>query len=137
MQNSMIMFTFSVLDRKYSFWANLVQKSKIVSLSWNLVPRLTWICRIQWSFSFLFFFFFFRPEILFLGKFGAKIQDCLLKVIFGTKTNSNMHNSMVVFAIAVLHQKCLFWVYLVENTKIVCLRWNLVPKLIQICKIQL
>ena len=29
---------FSVLDWNYAFWANLVEKIKIVSLSWNLVP---------------------------------------------------------------------------------------------------
>ena len=29
MQNSMTMFTFFVFDRKYPFWANLVQKSKL------------------------------------------------------------------------------------------------------------
>ena len=32
MQNSLMMFTFFVFDRKYPFWANLVQKMKIVSL---------------------------------------------------------------------------------------------------------
>ena len=29
MQNSVVMFTFSVFDRNYAFWANLVQKSKL------------------------------------------------------------------------------------------------------------
>ena len=33
-------FFFSFLDWKYSFWVNLVQKFKIVSLNWNLMPRL-------------------------------------------------------------------------------------------------
>ena len=33
MRNSMEMFTFSVFDWKYPFWATLVQKIKIVSLS--------------------------------------------------------------------------------------------------------
>ena len=33
MQNAMALFTFSVLDRKHPFWANLVQKFKLVSLS--------------------------------------------------------------------------------------------------------
>ena len=33
MQNSMVKFTFSVLDAFYSFWADLVQKIKIVNLS--------------------------------------------------------------------------------------------------------
>ena len=33
MHNSIAMFTFYVLNRKYSFWENLVQKIEIVSLS--------------------------------------------------------------------------------------------------------
>ena len=32
MQNSMVLFTFSVFDWKYPFWANFVQKIKIISL---------------------------------------------------------------------------------------------------------
>ena len=32
MQNSMVLFTFSALDREHRFGANLVQKVKIVSL---------------------------------------------------------------------------------------------------------
>ena len=43
-----VMFNFSVLDWNYLFWANLVQKTKIVNLSWNLVPRLIRICKIKW-----------------------------------------------------------------------------------------
>ena len=46
--NSVVMFTFSVLYWKYPFRANLVQKVKIFSLSWNLVASLIWICKIQW-----------------------------------------------------------------------------------------
>ena len=44
---------FSFLYRKYSFWANLFQKIKIVSLSWNLISTLIRICRIHcwWSLS--------------------------------------------------------------------------------------
>ena len=65
---------FSVLDRKHPFSINLVQKIKIVSLSWNFLPRSTWICRSQWwCLRFLFW-----PEILFLGKFGPKNQNCQL-----------------------------------------------------------
>ena len=50
MQISMVVFTFSVLelDREYPFWANLVKKIKIVSLTLNLTPRLIRICRIKW-----------------------------------------------------------------------------------------
>ena len=48
MQSSMVMFTVSVFDQKYSFWVNLVQKNRIVNLSWNFVAILIWICKIQW-----------------------------------------------------------------------------------------
>ena len=47
---------FSVSDRKYRFWANLVQNIKIVRLSWNLEPRLIRICRIHWLCSLFSFF---------------------------------------------------------------------------------
>ena len=43
-----VVFTFSVLDQKNPLWVNLVKKIKIVSLIWNLVPRLIWISGIQW-----------------------------------------------------------------------------------------
>ena len=37
-----------------------------------------------------------------LGKFGPKIQNCLFKVKFDTKTNLNMQNLMVVSILSVL-----------------------------------
>ena len=37
-------------------WANLVQKIKDVSLSWNLVPTVIRICRIQWWCSLFLFY---------------------------------------------------------------------------------
>ena len=48
MQNSMMLLTIFVFEWRYLFWANLVQKVKIISWIWNLVPRLIRICRIQW-----------------------------------------------------------------------------------------
>ena len=71
-QNSMVMFDYSVGDRKYLFWKNLVQKIKIVSLSWNLVHKLIRICTIQW--------WCFAPEIHFFGKLGSKIQNYLFNM---------------------------------------------------------
>ena len=59
---------FSIWDHKYPFWANLVQKIKIVSLIWNLAPSLIGICRIQWLFPFS----RLPLQIPFLGKFGQK-----------------------------------------------------------------
>ena len=39
---------------------------------------------------------------LFLGKFGPKIQNCLFKVKFDTKSNLNMQNFMVVPILSVV-----------------------------------
>ena len=51
MQKSMVVFTFSVLDGKHYFWANLIQNINIVSFSWNLPPSLIGIPKIQGWFS--------------------------------------------------------------------------------------
>ena len=48
MQNSKAMLTFPFFDGKYYFWANLIQKIKIVNLRGNSVLKLIQICRIQW-----------------------------------------------------------------------------------------
>ena len=40
MQNSMVVFTFSALDRDNFFWQIWSEKVKIVCLSWSLVPKL-------------------------------------------------------------------------------------------------
>ena len=40
MQNSIVMFTFSVCERKYPFWVNLVQKIKFASLSRNVKSKV-------------------------------------------------------------------------------------------------
>ena len=47
MQNSVVVFTFFVFDRKYPVWANLVQNVRIVSLRIDLVASLIRVCRIQ------------------------------------------------------------------------------------------
>ena len=43
----MVVFTFSVLDGKHYFWANLVQNINIVSFIWYLAPSLIGISEIQ------------------------------------------------------------------------------------------
>ena len=93
MQNSVALFNLSLFDQKHPFWANLVQKIKLVSLSWNLVARLIWKCRIQWWFH----FFHFWLELPLLGKLGPKNQNCQFKLKFGTYTNSNKQNSVALF----------------------------------------
>ena len=69
MQNSMMMFIFSVFDYKYPFWAHLFQKVKIISWSWNLGARLIWICRIKWCWS---LFLFLNGNILFAQIWSKK-----------------------------------------------------------------
>ena len=49
-------------------------------------------------------------EIPFLGKFGATNQNYQFKLKFGTSTNSNMQNSIVLFTFSVFDQKYNFWV---------------------------
>ena len=112
MQNSMVVFTFSFLEWKYTFWVNLVQKLKIVNLGWNLTPSLIRIRSIQYV-----CFSRFRPETSFLGKFGPKTQNCQFKLKFGTYTNSNMQNSMMMFTYSVFDRKNLFWGKLVPKIK--------------------
>ena len=69
-----------------------------------MVPRLIQICRIKW------WCFYFQWEMPFFGKFGPKIQNCQFELKFGTSTNSNMENLMVVFIFSIFNQKYSFWV---------------------------
>ena len=114
MQNLMVVFMFSILDQKQTFWANLVQKIKIVNLSRNSVSTLIRICRIQWWCH----FFCFRLETSFLGKFGPKNQNCQFKMKFSIQTKSNMQNSMVVLIFSFLNGKHSFWVNLLKKSKL-------------------
>ena len=132
MQNSMVMFIFFVFDWKYPFWANLVQKVKIISWSWNLVARLIRIWRIQWWCS---FFLFLIGNTLF-GQIWSKKSNYQLKLKFGSQTNSNMQNSMMLFTFFVFEWKYSFWANLVQKIKIISWSWNLVPGLIRIFRIQ-
>ena len=113
MQNSMVMFTFPVFGRKYPVWDNLVQKIKIVSLSWNLIPRLIRICWIQWCCS----LFSFLTGNALLGQIFPKLSIFTVFVLFPIRNPS-------------------FWENLVQNLKIVRLRLNLLASLIWICRIQ-
>ena len=62
-----------------------------------------------------------RLEIPFLGKFGPKNQNCQFKLKFGTKTNLNMQNLVVLFTFSVFDWKYPFWANLVQKIKIVSL----------------
>ena len=56
-----------------------------------------------------------------LTKFGPKIQNYLFKVKFGTWTNSNMPNSMMMSSIFVLDRRYPLWTNLIQKIKIACL----------------
>ena len=92
----MVTFTFSVFHRRYPF-AEYAEFSDGVH------------------------FFCFRQEIPFLDKFCLKNQNRHFRLIFGTETNSNMQNSMVVFTFAALDQKYPFWANLVQKIRIASL----------------
>ena len=68
-------------QQEIPFWVNLVQKLKIVGLSWNCVPRLIQMYRIPWRCS----TFLFTIGNTFLGKFGPKNQNCQFEMKFRTR----------------------------------------------------
>ena len=60
MLNTMVVFTFSLLDRKYPFWLNLVE--------------IRYLDKFEFAeFDGDFKFFFFKSKYYFLGIFGPKI----------------------------------------------------------------
>ena len=130
MQISKVTFTFSFLDQIYPFWANLVQKIKIVSLSWNMQ---NWrICRIECWCS----FFCFRPKILLLSNFVLKNQSCKFRLNFGSYNDLNMQKLMVLFPVFHFRQGIQFLSKFSSKIKVFSLSWNLVPRLIWRCRIQ-
>ena len=125
MQNSMVVFTFSVLDQKQSFWANLVQKFKFASLSWNLVPTITHkIFGTNSKTSKLYLRLTVKHRKV--SKYYEKI--CSLIRIWKIQ----WRYSRFLF----LDGKHPFWANLVQKIKIVNLHSNLVPWLMWICRIR-
>ena len=92
-----------------------------------------WICRIQWLCS----LFPISTAIPFLGKFGPKNKNYQFILKFGTWTNSNMQNSMVMFNFSPFYWNYPFWANLVQLIKFVHLSWNLVLRLIRIRSIRM
>ena len=64
------------------------------------------------------FTFSVKMEIPFSCKYGVKNQNCQFILKFGTKTNSNMWNSMVVWNFSVFDQKYPFWANFVQKFKV-------------------
>ena len=72
----------------------------------------------------------------FFGQIWSKNQNCQFKLKFGALINSYMLSSMVMFTFSIFDWKTAFWANLVKKMKIVKIIWNLVPRLIRICRIQ-
>ena len=100
-------------DPEISFWTGLVQKLKIVCLSWNLVGRLLPIC---WRRLRCWLFLFYTGNILI-------VQIC-------SKIKIVCVNPMVMLTSTFLEQKYLFSASLVQKVQTVYLNYSLVPRLI-------
>ena len=128
------MFTFSVFHRKYPYWANFFSKFKIILISWNWEQRLVPLCRIQWCYSL--FLSYIDWKYPFWVNSVQKNQNCWFKLRSGTKANSNMQNSIVIFIFLYfffLDRIYPCWANSLQKTKIVSLSWNLVTRLIRKC----
>ena len=84
----------------------------------------------------IFNFSFFDREYAFWANLVQKNENCQFKVELGTLTNSNMQNSIGMLTFFVFNRKYPLWDNLFQKIKIVNLRWNLIPRLIRICRIQ-
>ena len=137
MQNSVAVFTFSVLDLKNLFWANLVKKNQNCQFKLKFGTKTN--LNMQNSMIMLTFpafdhkypsranlvqkFKIVQSEIdwiqlPFLGKFGPKNHKSQFKLKIGTYTNSNMKNSMVIFIFFCIFIKYLFVENLFQKLKL-------------------
>ena len=133
MQNLMMLFTFFLFNRKYPFLCKFGPKNQ--NYQFKLKFDTFTNSNMQNSMM-LFTFFCFGTELIFLGKFGPKNQNCQFKVKLDTQTNSNMENSMMLFTFFIFDQKYPFWANLIQKIKFARFRWDLIPRLIRIFRIQ-
>ena len=116
-----VVFIFSVLHMKYHFFI-------LVSLSWNLVPKIIQMCKILF-----WFFHFYRllPDITFLTNLFEKTKILNLSQNLISKRIRIL--TMMLFMFFVLDWKTIFGAYLVPKFKTIFLKWNLLPRLIRTC----
>ena len=71
--------------------------------------------------------FRFQLKTPFLGKFGPKYQNYQLRVKFGTPTNSNMQNLMVMLVVCIAAtQRTFFCIYPFQPSKHIKKRYQCV-----------
>ena len=72
-------------------------------------------------------------RITFLTNLVQNIKNGSLRRDLACKTKFSMLNFIVMLTFSVLYQKDLFWANLIKRLETVCLRWNLISSLLQIC----
>ena len=106
MQNSIVMFTSSVFDWKCPF-RQIWSKKSNCQFELKSRTRRIWMYRVMQKICGV-HLFWFRSKKAFLGKSGQKNQNCQFSRKFGTKTNLNMWNSIMIFTFSVFDRKYLF-----------------------------
>ena len=66
--------------------------------------------------------FLFQTRNTLFEQDSSKTQNCQFELKFGTQTNLNMQNSMVMFTFSVFYRKYFFWANFVSKFKIVSLK---------------
>ena len=98
------MFKFSLSDWKYPFRIIWFKKA-----TFSVKDETQYLDYLEYAeFYGDVYFCCFRPQIDFLGNFGKKNQNGLLKMKIGAYTSSNILNSMVIFIDPVSDQECPF-----------------------------
>ena len=126
--------TFSLLDWKYHFWANLVPTFKIVCLRWDMVPRLSRICKIK---RWCLFFLLSTQNTLFCVNLVPKIKVSSLSQNLVPRLNElcriQWWCSLFCYGLEIS-----FLANFGEKVKScqISLSWNLVGRRIRICRIQ-
>ena len=122
MQNSMVVFTFSLLGGKQPFWANLVQNNKIFSFSWNLVHRLINNMNMQNSMTMFTFSVLDQKH-----SFWRNLVQNLNIVSLNRDSVFTFHN---------LRGKHCFGQIWTKKVKIFSFSWSMVPRLVWKSRIQ-
>ena len=121
----MRVLAFFVHDRKCPFWVNLVEIVNIVSLRWNLIPRLIGICKIEWWCS----LFCCRLETPFQANLVQNVKIVSLSLNLVARLIRICRIQWCCSPFLIFKQKCCFWTNLVQKIKIINLSWNLLAEI--------
>ena len=86
-------------------------------------------------------------NVLKTSQYSDSMIESLFNKVAGLENNNFIKNTLqhrhlsvniakfLRLTISIFHWKLAFWANWSENSKIVCLKWNLAPRLIRICRI--